>query len=228
MPLDKIKSLISLYPENYFCDPKISVDMIESLRRFDDIDDVDFDRIFPALYQYHSAVHWSPVAVAMKITEWVKDLKQKKFLDIGCGVGKLCILISILTEHEVYGIEQRAPLVQIAQDIIATNNLSRISIQQKNMLNLDWSAYDIYYLYNPFQEHVAHSESFIIDQDLDFDKKFYIKYTSEVFRQLSWAAPGKVFITYHGYGGEIPSDWHLFATERINNGDLKMWVKEYK
>ncbi|MGZ5279808.1 MAG: methyltransferase domain-containing protein [Pseudobdellovibrionaceae bacterium] len=219
-------NVMDLLPQKFIAEPILSSVLIERLCSVEDVEYVDFDQIFPPYYQFQSPVHWSPIRVARQIADWLRPLERKSIVDIGCGVGKLCFLLRILTDYEIVGIEQRPKLVGIANKIIERNDFKNISIVQKNMLELDWDLYDVYYLYNPFQEHMVHEGFCSIDHDIEFDRKNFAYYSSEVFRQLTWAKPGKVLITFHGYGAAVPRGWRMFASLRVENGDLTMWIKE--
>jgi SAM-dependent methyltransferase len=221
----KVDEVIDLFPKKFTAKPLLSVEIIEQLCLGSDIQDSEFDQIFPPYYQFQSTIHWTPIVAARQIAKWITPLGRKSFVDIGCGVGKLCLLLRILTNYRIAGIEQRPKLVGIANKILQINNFKNISIVQMNMLDLNWDKHDIYYLYNPFQEHVTDEGLCIIENDLEFDQKNYAQYTSEVFRQLSWAKPGKVLITFHGYGGSVPPSWRMVASRHIENGDLTMWIK---
>lgn len=221
----KADEVADLFPKTFTAKPLLSAEIKEQLRLGSDIQDSEFDQIFPPYYQFQSTIHWSPIIAARQIADWIAPLGLKSFVDIGCGVGKLCLLLRILTEYKITGIEQRPKLVGIANKIIKINGFKNISVVQLNMLDLNWEEHDIYYLYNPFQEHVTHEGLCIIENDLEFDQKNYAHYTSEVFRQLSWAKTGKVLITFHGYGGSVPSSWRMVASKYIENGDLTMWIK---
>ncbi len=221
-----VGDVVDLFPKKFEADPILTRKLIRKILENENVVDQEFDQIFPTYYQFQSTIHWSPICVARQISEWIEPLNRKSFVDIGCGVGKLCLLLRILTQYEIFGIEQRSHLVGIANKIIEVNGLKKISISEMNMLSLDWDLYDIYYLYNPFQEHIADEDICIIEKDLDFDKKNYAHYTSEVFRQLTWAKSGKVLITFHGYGGSVPKGWRMVASRHIENGDLTMWIKE--
>jgi SAM-dependent methyltransferase len=224
--MSKFGDVLELFPKIFSSNPVLQIEMIEKIRSGGSVKDCDFDHIFPPYYQFQSPIHWSPISVARQISQWISPLKRQSFVDIGCGVGKICLLLRILTDFEITGIEQRPKLVEIGNKIIELNNLKNISIIQMNMLELNWDLHDIYYLYNPFQEHITDAGICIIENDLDFDAKNYAQYTSEVFRQLTWARPGKVLITFHGYGGNIPSGWKMAASNHLENGDLTMWIKE--
>jgi SAM-dependent methyltransferase len=224
--MSKVANITELYPKRFNSKPIFQIEIIEKILSGEDVQEIDFDQIFPPYYQFQSTIHWSPICVARQISKWIKPLGRRSFIDIGCGVGKLCLLLRILTDYKIMGIEQRPKLVGIANKIIELNNLKNISIVQMNMLELNWNLHDIYYLYNPFQEHITDEGPCIIENDLEFDAKNYAHYTSEVFRQLTWAQAGKVLITFHGYGGVVPSEWKMLASEPIGSGDLTMWIKE--
>jgi SAM-dependent methyltransferase len=215
-----------LFPKKFSTKPLLAPQLIEQIQSGLAIEDAEFDQIFPLYYQFQSLIHWSSIDVARQISNWIRPLNLKSFIDIGCGVGKLCILLRILTDYEIFGIEQRPKLVEIANKITKVNGFKNLSIAQLNMLDLEWDSYDIYYLYNPFQEHVSAGDLCIIENDIEFDAKNYSHYTSEVFRQLTWAKPGKVLITFHGYGGRVPGGWKMVESRHIESGDLTMWIKE--
>lgn len=199
---------------------------MSKLRFGEDVDEDRFDRIFAPQYHLQSSVHFSPIEVARWIALWIAPLDVRRFVDIGCGVGKLCLLMRILSNHEVCGIEQRPKLVKVANKIIRSNYFKNIHVIEKNMMDLKWIDFDIYYFFNPFQEHLFAGIGGALDRDIEFDAKTYYEYTTEVFKQLNFAKRGKFLITYHGYGGEIPSRWRKLAEKRIDNGDLIFWVND--
>ncbi|MBC7743222.1 MAG: hypothetical protein H7061_13570 [Bdellovibrionaceae bacterium] len=123
----------------------------------------------------------------------------------------------------IYGIEQRADQFKVAEKIRSVNNLKNVHFIHGNMLNLDWSDYDIYYLYNPFQEHISDFGYIKIDSQIELNQKYYIQYTSRVYNQLCLANPGKKLVTFYGYGGSIPSNWQLTQSRIIGYGNLSMW-----
>lgn len=169
--MNKFNEAIELFPKKFTTKPILTPDLIERLLLGKDIEDAEFDQIFPPFYQFQSPIHWSSISVARQISSWIKPLNRKSIVDIGCGVGKLCLLLRILTDYKIFGIEQRAKLVGVASKIVEANDFKNISIVQMNMLELNWNLHDIYYLYNPFQEHITDEGLCIIENDLEFDKK---------------------------------------------------------
>ena len=186
-----------------------------------------FDNILPIYYLSLSTIHWTPVEIVSLASEFLSDLpKNSKILDIGSGCGKFCLTLSYLIENEIHGIEQRIDLFNIAETIRATNNINHVKFINGNMLDIvDWDQYDVFYLYNPFQEHVTDIDLMRIDEVIDFNDKYFAQYTSEVFRRLSWAAKGTKLITFHGYAGRVPDTWKLQKSKVLYGGDLSLWEK---
>lgn len=219
---DLTKDLLS---EEFDSLPLISPNMISKIINNPDFTDLEFDSILPPLYRFLSPVQWTSLAVARKMAEWLVDYNDAKFIDIGSGTGKLGLLLRLLTNLEIYGIEQRTRLVQVSQEIVRANGFDRIHFKTQNLLDLNWADFDIYYLYNPFQEHVCRSDIFLIDESITLQKSLFSAYINKVYEELRAAPPGKVLITFHGYGGSVPKAWTLKHSEFIENGFLSMWVK---
>ncbi len=185
-----------------------------------------FDELLPTPYREISRRHWTSAEVVRQVATWLEQVpRESKIIDIGSGVGKFCVLLALRTNYRIYGIEQRASLHAISRRIRNENLLTKVDFIHGNMLDLDWDDYDILYLYNPFQEHVIDNGWTRIDQEIQFETKMFGKYTDEVFRQLAWANKGKILITYHGYGGVMPSSWQIVHTLAIGTGELCMWEK---
>lgn len=206
--------------------PVIPTKVIQSIQAGAPINDIDFDQIYPPRIRALSDVQWSSIKVARHIADMIGKDSTARFVDIGSGVGKLCILLSLLTELEIYGIEQREDLFKIAQTVINENHLNKVHLTCDNMLSLDWSQYDIFYLYNPFQEHLCGVfEGGLIDRNIDLEGKYFAQYISEVFRQMTWLEPGKRVIIFHGYGGIMPPSMTLLESRRLEKGELCLWEK---
>lgn len=205
--------------------PIITGELIHLIKSNNKSVDLEFDKLLPPLYRYHSQVQWTSVPVARTIASWLENFPGKRFIDIGCGIGKLCIVLRFLTGLKIFGIEQRPHLVHLASEIIKTNNLQNISILEKNLLDLNWQEYDIFYLFNPFQEHVSLSPTAVIDNTIAFHRDHFMAYTSKVYEELQKMPRNKILITYHGYGGKLPKSWALKYSQYIEGGFLSLWVK---
>ena len=100
------------------------------------------------------------------------------------------------------GIEQRGNLVDIAQDAARRIGTGRAQFLHGNMVGLDWSDFDGFYLFNPFYEHVA-SDLPPIEGTLAFSALLYRKYVAITYNKLRHARIGARVVTYHGYGGPL-------------------------
>ena len=192
-----------------------------------EIADNVFNAILPSYYRAVAAIHWTPVQIAKQIAELLIDCDPKsKFLDIGSGCGKLCVVLSYLSNIKFHGIEQRKDLFDIANRISLENQRQNVSFQLGNFLELDdWDEYDIIYLFNPFQEHITDIDGMRIDANINFSRRYFTQYINAVFWQLCSAKAGLKLITYHGYGGRIPHSWKLAKSQIRDGSDLSLWEK---
>jgi len=207
--------------------PVISPDMIKNIQSGETPEDIEFDQIYPPRIRALSDIQWTSIKVARLISEMIGKDSKARFIDIGAGVGKLCILLSFLTDMEIFGIEQREDLHKITQAIIQNNHIEKVHMIHGNMLSLDWSEYDVFYLYNPFQEHVIDVfwAGGLIDQNIGLDKKYYAQYVESVFCQMAKLEVGKKVIILHGYGGIMPPSMKLLNSRRVSDGELCLWEK---
>lgn len=207
--------------------PLISNDTIFKIQQKTGPSDAEFDQIYPPRMRAISDIQWSSIPVAHFIAEMIGKDSNLRFVDIGSGIGKLCTLLAYLTKLEITGIEQRRNLFEISERIALENSLKRVRYICGNMLDLNWSDYDVFYLFNPFQEHISVPfGSTLIDTDIDLDPKYYNEYVGRVFDELTQLAPGKKVITFHGYGGDMPSSLKLITSRPAENGHICMWERE--
>lgn len=178
----------------------------------------EFDRIFPLELRIISSIQWSPVLVAKIIANTLQGRQNLRFLDIGSGVGKLCLLLGILTDMEITGVEQRRNLIKISKRIAKESALSRVHFFHRNMMDIDWGSFDVFYFYNPFQEHRYGADYARIDNAVEYDLKMFHQYVEEAKRQFARLTPGKIVITYHGFGGEMPKCMRLTKSLLVEEG----------
>ncbi len=207
--------------------PRLPKHFESLLAKESEIADLVFNSILPSYYRSVATIHWTPVPIIKLIAEMLSDAHENtRFLDIGSGCGKLCIILSYLTKMQIVGIEQRKDLYDIAHRIKTENGLSNVSFKHGNFMDFeDWDSYDVIYLYNPFQEHITEIEGMRIDDNIEFARKYFTEYINGVFWQLCFAKPGKKMITYHGYGGRVPDTWKLLKSYVFDGSDLSFWEK---
>ena len=77
--------------------------------------DTIFDDLYPEHIQELSLMHWTPVDIAKKASDFLA-LPSTRVLDIGSGVGKFCITAGFFHPETTFcGVEQRSELFTIAE-----------------------------------------------------------------------------------------------------------------
>lgn len=207
----------------YSSNDKLDEGVLSALRAGDRISDEEFDRILPPRYEALSDVQWSPVKVSRVIARMLADRPRASFVDLGCGVGKLCLLLALTTDLEVHGIERRKALVSTGERLAKTNG-ARVNFIAGDMMDLDWSRFDVLYLYNPFMEQKCSPRSgSLIDGNIRLGNAEYSNSVDRCFAKLCELRPGQRVITYHGFGGMVPSELKLIDSERVASGTVRMW-----
>jgi len=194
------------------------------LRAGEPLADDEFDGLYPGWARGLSTVHWTPVAVARRVAELLVVRPGMRVLDVGAGVGKLCLVAALTADAHFTGVEQRWRFVEAAQAVATRLGVGNASFLHRNMTTLDWSQYDAFYLYNPFAENLGAVQS-PIDSSVDLDVSYFQEYVRFVRAQLRAAAPGARVVTYHGFGGDLPAGWGLEHVEHCHTDRLEVWVQ---
>lgn len=92
-------------PRSWMRKTKLSKQVMDALRAKYLVLDSEFDRILPFRYQTVSEIHWTPIDVAVAIAQMVENLPTRRFIDLGAGTGKLCVLLALMTDHFISGVE---------------------------------------------------------------------------------------------------------------------------
>jgi SAM-dependent methyltransferase len=188
------------------------------------ISDCEFDDLFTAETRRLSLMHWTPVQVAVYAAKMLAQGPDARVLDVGCGPGKFCLIGAATQSAHFAGIDQRPHLLKEGEIIALGANIGNIEFISGNMVDLDWSAYNAFYLYNPFLEN-AYSPS-IIDKTVPLKLEFYYKYIETVRQKLTDLPLGTRVVTYFGFGGDMPYGYRLVTSRAIGSDFLMCWVKE--
>ena len=216
-----------LYDHIYsFNDENVQVEIIlDNLLYGKKVFDSHFVRIFPQDIRRLSAIHWTPVKVARKAASLLCSQKGTKVLDIGSGCGKFCLVgAATQPESHFHGIEQRSHLTITAKQCAKNLNLVNVSFQSGNMNALNWHEFDSFYFYNPFGENTL-SEIVRIDSVMAANLELYYSYVNTTRTKLSTLKTGTRVVTFHGFGGTFPDEYHLKYSEKVGNGELELWIK---
>jgi SAM-dependent methyltransferase len=187
-------------------------------------DDDAFDEVFPDWARRVSRGNFTPLSVARRAAELLVDAPGARVLDVGSGVGKLCLVGALTTSGRFHGVEQRAHFVAAARAAAAHLDVSTVTFTCANMTEVDWRPYDAIYLFNPFAEYFDKLlEPF--DATVALDRPLHAAYVRHVQERLDGAAVGTRVVTYAGFGGEFPNAYHFEHSEPAASDHLQLWIK---
>lgn len=195
--------------------------IFEKIRAGEAVDDREFNAIYPAAIRSLAGIHFTPLAVAKLAARYLAVLPGMKVLDIGSGAGKFCMIGSVWTEGHFTGVEQRVKLHSLARRISKRHGLTRVNFIHANITDIDFAAFDAFYLFNPFYENIDRTGP--IDDSVELKRHLYFQYSSYVKRGLEKMPAGTRLVTYFSYKEEIPPAFEL-QLEGLE-GKLKMWKK---
>jgi SAM-dependent methyltransferase len=199
-------------------------DPVKRLQAGDHVDDRDWDQLYPAWVRALSRKHWTPVAVAQRAAEWLVTDSKTRVLDVGSGAGKFCA-VGALTSGAVFtGVEQRPHLVDTARQMVRSNCIKRCTFIQGNARDLDWNAYDAFYLFNPFAENLPGYP--FIDDAIERHPRRFRTYVAAITAILASSRAGTRLCTYYGLGADMPPGWRHIRQEKLHGGPLSLWRKE--
>jgi len=207
--------------------PSLDADLgrvIDDLRAGRAVSDKAFDRLFPEPIRLVSSRFWTPCVVARKASRLLAE-GGGPVLDVGAGVGKLCIIGALTTNAEFYGIEHRESLVDVANAVIDALGLSsRARVFRGALEDVDWSAYRAYYFCNPFEENIF-PEARRLDDAIPLTEARFEEDTRRVERALDGLPLGSRIVTFHGLGAKVPRTYRRDAEATRGTAFLNLWVK---
>jgi predicted RNA methylase len=187
--------------------------------------DAEFDRVYPESIQRLSALHWTPVSVAARAAAILVRAGSTRILDVGSGAGKFCIVGAQVTSARFVGLERRQHLVDIAGGAAMKLGVSRATFVHASVEQFRFEGFDGVYLYNPFFEQIS---PYIpqIDASVEHSARLYRVFTEAVTAQLATLTPGTAVVTYHGFGGLMPTSYRFMGDEPAGDDLLDLWIKD--
>jgi len=171
----------------------------------------------------HSKIHFTPVKVALAVREWLGPEPGLRVLDVGSGCGKFCLVFGASGPGRVTGVEQRPHLHAAAEAARDELGLRNVNFVCGRMEDLDWSAFNTFYFFNPFYERIAYRRG--MDDRTPPHAALYFEHLRVVREKLDQAKRGARVVTYHGLGGRLPADWVLLRTQEIHTDEIQLWEK---
>lgn len=188
-------------------------------------EDVVFDAIYPARIRLISPRFWTPVAVARRAAILLRVAGARRVLDVGAGVGKFVLAAaSEAADLDFVGVEQRAHLVEIAKSARLKLGLPNASFRVGDVTTMSWDGFDAFYFFNPLAENL-YLEGSRIDDQVELNKKRFVRDALRVERDLRAAPLGSLALTYHGLSGRIPACYELETCEPAGSDWLRLWAK---
>lgn len=198
--------------------------LADDLRACRSVDDRRFDRLLATPWRFASDVHWTPLDVCQTVIRWLAPQANERVLDVGSGVGKLCIVGALSTAAVFVGVEQRPLLVEQARLTAQALGADRTLLVMSDALAFDWRPYQCLYLYNPFGELDLDAER-RIDSTLVTGHDVYLAHVAATERKLDEMPSGTRVVTFHGFGGDMPEAYAPVRVEQLAGGSLALWIK---
>jgi hypothetical protein len=186
------------------------------LRNREPLDDLTFDAIYPERWRAFSASHWTPVQDAAAAVRWLTETGARRVLDVGAGVGKLCLYGALTTSGATFvGIEHRARRT--------SRYRGTREAPSRRLESIDPGQFDAFYLYNPFGENLADEPNEIIDRSVELGRDRYHRDVSIVQGWLRALPTGTRLVTLHGFGGWVPDSFRHVGSRRTGWDALQAW-----
>ncbi len=182
--------------------------------------DEAFDALYPAAERRRSGAHWTPVAVALRVSSMLSSCAA--ILDVGSGGGKMCAIGALTTRGRWTGVERDPRLVRAALRVARDLGVEdRARFIEGDGLELDWTRYDGIYLYNPFAEAVFAAEGTTPDEG----QTAYGAAIEAVEAKLAALAPGTRVVTLFGFGGDVPDCFECVERLPLHGDTLCLWIR---
>jgi SAM-dependent methyltransferase len=190
-----------------------------------DVDDATFDALYADSVRAGADRFFTPLAVARRAAQLLALHGACRVLDVGSGAGKFCLTGACVHPGlEFVGIEQRPRLVEAARLVAENLRIGNVRFVVGDATQLSWAAFDGLYLYNPFGENICDKVE-TLDDTVELSMSRYMADVRRVAASLFGASVGTCIVTYHGYGGPIPTSYQLTHSERAHSDWLRVWVK---
>jgi len=158
-------------------------------------------------------------------SRWLEANGASRVLDVGSGVGKFCTIAAAASDLVFEGVERRAHLVAIADDLARELGVAeRTRFRVGDLADVEFGDYDALYLYNPFAEGYASSASWL-DDAVELGPERAKADTERFEDTLASLEIGVQVLTFHGFGGRIPDSYRLLQSAAFGEGRMLCWQK---
>lgn len=188
------------------------------------VSDSVFDDVYPLDARAVSSSFWTPVAVAVRAADLLVSGRNDRILDVGSGVGKFCIVGAASTKGAFVGIEQRARFVRVAEEARRQVGARSASFITGSFDAVDPADFDGIYFFNPFEENLWGKDT-RLDESVELSEQRYYADIEAAKALLELTRVATRVVTYHGFGGDMPSCFELVLSEKHHTDKLDLWIK---
>jgi hypothetical protein len=170
------------------------------------VSDARLDRVFGPGLQRLSALHFTPLAVAVRAAAWLTAGGAREVCDLGAGAGKFCLVGAATTLARFTGIEIRPALVEVAQRAARRLGLPRAQFVLGDLRTAPLRRYQAFHVYDPFAEAAVDPDERLGPQVPTSDR------SADVGRLLDRLeeSPARTRLTlFCDLGGRTPRGWRL-------------------
>jgi SAM-dependent methyltransferase len=188
----------------------------------DHLPDGAFDALYPDELRARSELQWTAVPIAVRAAALLGAKPGEQILDVGCGVGKLCLIARLLSPDGVawWGVDHEAALIDAANHAAWQLGLrDDVRFVHAEAWDIDWSRFDAFYFFNPFPA--------LPDTPGNAFQKYgaFVQECARAEDRLAALRPGTRVVTYHGFGGDMPACFELAGREAAGTDELQLWLR---
>jgi len=185
------------------------------------VSDDEFDALYRDDLRPRARSHGSPMEVILRAGQLLEPATGERILDVGSGVGKVCLVGALSFPGTWFGIEHDRAQVTAANELSRRLGVADWTCFIRGDLDsIEWWHFDGIYLYNP-------PGSVLVERHADprHAPAEAAAIVERIVVGLGRARPGVRVVTYDGFGGAMPAGYEQVTSEQIHGGDLRMYTK---
>ncbi|WP_332470472.1 methyltransferase [Leptospira abararensis] len=185
-----------------------------------------WDSSLPEKFQTLSPFQWTPISVIERTWKYLSTNEVTSLVDLGSGVGKFCIYLSILSNHsiDILGLEDRVDLVDVSESLKEHWDTPKVQFRKQNFLQEFPEGHSHYYCFNPLYETMKGNHS--IDLQKQKSANQFLKDLQTLKQNLLLLKPKTKLITFHGFGGSYLPGFRIVLKEEVSGGEYLIWERE--
>jgi SAM-dependent methyltransferase len=208
-------------PAKTIWDAEGALALAAALREAREVTDREFDRLFPREQRPRSVRHWTPLSVARRACELLAPRAGMRVLDVGSGVGKLCLVGAVTTSAAWVGIEVDERMVAAAAHAARLLGVAeRVELVHGDAHAIDWTPFDAVYMFNPFAEGLLDRSATRVVRRAKF-----LQEVESAQAKLATLRTGTRLVTLHGFGRDTPEGFDLELDEKAHDDHLCVWIR---